>query len=68
MKMGLTKENDRLPKIMTVKLSEGGAADRIPNLDVQLREYYKLRQWDWKTATPKKEILEELGISDLSQV
>ena len=66
MKMGLTRENDRLPKIMSIKLSEGGAKDKLPNLETQLREYYKLRRWDKKTAVPSKELLEELGISDLT--
>jgi aldehyde:ferredoxin oxidoreductase len=66
MKMGLTRKNDRLPKIMSIKLSEGGAKDKIPNLELQLREYYKLRNWDKKTAVPSKELLEELGISDLA--
>ncbi|MCK5159552.1 MAG: aldehyde ferredoxin oxidoreductase C-terminal domain-containing protein, partial [Candidatus Heimdallarchaeota archaeon] len=66
MKMGLTRKNDRLPKIMSIKLSEGGAKDKIPDLELQLREYYKLRKWDKKTAVPSKELLEELGISDLT--
>jgi aldehyde:ferredoxin oxidoreductase len=63
--LGLTRKNDRLPKIMSVKLKEGGTEGKIPNLDVQLQEYYKLRQWDPKTAIPLQELLTDLELSEL---
>jgi len=35
-------------------------------MDYLLREYYKYRQWDWKTGKPSKEKLFELGLSDIA--
>lgn len=64
-KMGLTKSNDRLPKIMSYKLKEGGTEGKIPNLDVQLKEYYKVRNWDPKTGFPTEACLEKLNLVKL---
>jgi len=64
-KLGLTKQNDRLPRIMTYKLKEGGTEGKIPNLSLQLKEYYKLRQWDPETAFPTEKLLEKLALLDL---
>ncbi|HUT82936.1 MAG TPA: aldehyde ferredoxin oxidoreductase family protein [Candidatus Bathyarchaeia archaeon] len=61
-RMGLTKKNDRLPKIMSISLKEGGTEGKIPNLDIQLKEYYKVRKWDAKTGFPIEELLEELNL------
>ena len=47
---------------MTYKLKEGGAKEKIPNLEVQLKEYYKIRKWDPKTGYPSKEYLKELNL------
>jgi aldehyde:ferredoxin oxidoreductase len=63
--MGLTVKNDRLPKIMSIKLKEGGAKDKLPNLELQLREYYNLRKWDAKTGQPTAEILDELQLTEV---
>ncbi len=65
-KLGLTRKNDRLPKIMHYKLQEGGAKGKIPNLGIQLKEYYKLRHWDPKTGSPTKTLLEKLQLIELS--
>ncbi|NHJ47490.1 MAG: aldehyde ferredoxin oxidoreductase family protein [Asgard group archaeon] len=62
--LGLTIKNDRLPKIMSKKLTEGGAKDRLPNLELQLKEYYKIRKWGPKTGFPTNETLEELQLSE----
>ncbi|MBD3189714.1 MAG: aldehyde ferredoxin oxidoreductase [Candidatus Heimdallarchaeota archaeon] len=64
-KMGLTKENDRLPKIMEIPLKEGGTEGHTPDLETQLEEYYKTRKWDPETGFPTKELLEELEISEV---
>ena len=58
-------KNDRLPKIMTFKLKEGGTEGKIPNLDVQLKEYYKVRNWDPKTGFPTDDCLEKLNLVKL---
>ncbi len=61
-KMGLTIKNDRLPKVMSYKLKEGGAEGRVPDLELQLKEYYNLRKWDNKTGVPMKDLLEEMDL------
>ncbi|NHJ38489.1 MAG: aldehyde ferredoxin oxidoreductase family protein, partial [Asgard group archaeon] len=63
--LGLTRKNDRLPKIMSYKVQEGGAKGKIPNLDIQLQEYYKLRQWDPITGRPMPNLLKELDLSEI---
>nr|NHJ85764.1 hypothetical protein [Asgard group archaeon] len=47
---------------MTVALKEGGTEGKVPNLEVQLQAYYKLRKWDSKTGFPTDELLEELNL------
>jgi len=63
--MGYTREDDRLPKVMSFKLKEGGTEGNIPNLEVQLQEYYKVRGWDSKTGFPTASRLEKLGLKEL---
>jgi len=62
--MGYIREDDRLPKVMSFKLQEGGTEGNIPNLEVQLKEYYKVRNWDPKTGFPTTECLNRLALSD----
>ncbi len=63
--MGYTREDDRLPKVMSFKLKEGGTEGNIPNLEVQLQEYYKVRGWDSETGFPTTSRLEKLGLKEL---
>jgi len=62
-RLGLTRADDKLPKIVTVALDEGASAGKTPNMDLMLKEYYAYRQWDWETGKPKKEKLIELGLT-----
>jgi aldehyde:ferredoxin oxidoreductase len=66
-KLGLTREEDRLPKICLKPLNEGSTSGSVPNMDYLLREYYEFRKWDWETGRPSKEILIELGLNDVAQ-
>ncbi len=61
-RLGITREDDRLPAVCTTELKEGGTADRSPDMDVLLREYYDYRKWDWETGKPTKDKLVELGL------
>jgi len=61
-KLGLTREDDKLPKLVTQPLKSGATAGVELNLEENLKEYYKLRGWDWETGCPTKEKLEQLGI------
>ncbi|MHA1148629.1 MAG: aldehyde ferredoxin oxidoreductase family protein [Promethearchaeota archaeon] len=61
-KLGITRQDDKLPKIVTKTLKSGGSAGIELNLEENLKAFYKARGWDWETGAPTKEKLEELGI------
>ncbi|MEA2070401.1 MAG: aldehyde ferredoxin oxidoreductase C-terminal domain-containing protein, partial [Asgard group archaeon] len=61
-KMGITRNDDYLPKHVLKVLDNGITAGVKLQLEKNLQEYYKYRGWDWETGQPTKEKLEELGI------
>ena len=61
-KMGLTGAWDRLPQIVVEPLAEGGAAGKSPDWKKMVHQFYQFKGWD-TNGIPKKEKLEELGIS-----
>ncbi|MCX5825428.1 MAG: aldehyde ferredoxin oxidoreductase family protein [Deltaproteobacteria bacterium] len=63
-KLGMTRADDKLPKICLKVLKEGSSADKLPDMDLMLREYYAFRKWDWETGKPTKERLLELGLEE----
>ena len=65
-KLGLTREDDQLPRICLEPLTEGSTACLAPDMDRLLKEYYEYRQWDWETGKPRKEKLIELGMSQVA--
>jgi len=66
-KLGVTREDDRLPGIVLQPLQEGSTVGRSPDLDLLLRDYYKYREWDWDTGKPTREKLVELGLEDVAR-
>ena len=65
-KLGLTREQDRMPRILTTALGEGTAAGVEPDLEKMLKGYYQFRGWDWATGRPTKEKLLELGLNQVA--
>ncbi len=63
LKMGLTVKDETIPKIV-LKPLEGGTEGNVPDLQLQLKEYYAFRKWDPTTGKPTKEKLEELGLGE----
>ena len=61
-RLGVTRENDRLPKTLLEPLSDGGAAGFIIDLESMLKEYYTIRNWDWETGIPSRKKLIALGL------
>lgn len=61
-KMGLTSEDDRLPKILLRPFSEGGSAGRTPNFKKLKKLFYKYREWDPKTGIPSENKIKSLNI------
>jgi aldehyde:ferredoxin oxidoreductase len=66
-RMGLTRENDRLPKALLEPLGEGGAEGYVIPFDEMLAAYYAARGWDPETGRPTKEKLESLGLGDVAK-
>ncbi len=61
-RLGLTRADDTLPKLLLQPLPEGGSQGHVPDLGLMLKEYYQARGWDWETGKPRWEKLEELGL------
>ncbi len=61
-RMGLKRENDKLPKALLEPLPDGPAAGYVPPLEKMLPAYYEARGWDLKTGKPTADKLKELGL------
>ncbi len=61
-KLGITREDDRLPKHVLKVMTSGKTAGLKLDMEKHLKEYYKYRSWDWQTGHPTEEKLKELGI------
>jgi aldehyde:ferredoxin oxidoreductase len=61
-KLGVTRLDDKLPKICLEALQDGSSAGKLPDMDLMLREYYAFRNWSWETGKPTKEKLLTLGL------
>nr|MBC7245377.1 aldehyde ferredoxin oxidoreductase family protein [Chloroflexota bacterium] len=65
-KLGLTAENDRLPKLLLQPLPGDAVETQVPDMDVLLPAYYRVRGWDRQTGMPTRAKLQELGLEDLA--
>jgi aldehyde:ferredoxin oxidoreductase len=66
-KLGLTPQNDRLPKLLLLPLPDTTVETRVPDMDVLLPAFYRVRGWDPHTGMPTREKLRELGLDGLVQ-
>lgn len=66
-KLGVSRKDDKLPKVCIEALKEGSTAGKSPDMDLMLKDYYTFRKWDWKTGKPTKEKLVELGMEDIAR-
>ncbi|MFO8018621.1 MAG: aldehyde ferredoxin oxidoreductase family protein [Promethearchaeia archaeon] len=64
-KMGITPDDDYLPKVLRTELNEGVVRGKAPDFQKLKKHYYKVRDWDSKTGRPHKSKLEELGLDKL---
>jgi aldehyde:ferredoxin oxidoreductase len=64
--MGVTIEDDRLPKKILTATKEGGAAGSVPDIEMMMKEYYDIRGLDM-SGVPKKERLAEVGLADIAE-
>ena len=65
-RMGLTAENDRLPKALLEPYSSGGSEGYTPDIQGMLYTYYEARGWDWQSGYPSREKLINLGLDDIA--
>ncbi|MFW9973622.1 MAG: aldehyde ferredoxin oxidoreductase family protein, partial [Candidatus Odinarchaeota archaeon] len=65
LKMGISPEDDRLPKILLNPLEGTESANKSPNFEQLKREYYKYRQWDIETGKIPQENLKKLDLDEL---
>ena len=62
-RLGLTRANDQLPKLLLQPYADGGAAGFAPDLPAMLSAYYAARGWDEATGQPTRETLQRLGLA-----
>ena len=66
-RLGLTREHDKLPKVLLEPLSEGGAEGYVIPFDEMIKAYYAARGWDPGTGRPTKEKLDSLGLENVAE-
>jgi len=66
-KLGVTSEDDKIPEITRKALNEGGTAGIEPNMDMMLKEFYMVSEWDRETGKPTKKKLVELGLEAIAE-
>jgi len=64
-KMGLTAEDDKLPKILLRPFDDGGSAGRSPDFEKLKRYFYEYRDWNHHTGKPSDSKLKYLGLENL---
>ncbi len=62
-RLGMTRADDTLPKLLRQPLPDGNAAGFVPDVDTMLRHYYRVRGWDEETGEPTAETLRRLGLA-----
>ncbi|MBN1303085.1 MAG: aldehyde ferredoxin oxidoreductase family protein [Anaerolineales bacterium] len=65
-RLGLSRENDRLPKAFLKPFQDGNAAGYVPPFQEMLSVYYEARAWDPVTGRPTRKKLIELGLEEIA--
>jgi aldehyde:ferredoxin oxidoreductase len=65
-RLGLTRANDKLPKLLLQPYPDGGSAGFVPDLPAMLSGYYAARGWDAETGRPTRATLERLHLSHMA--
>jgi aldehyde:ferredoxin oxidoreductase len=63
---GVTREDDILPRRLLEATKEGGNAEKVPDMEVMLKEYYKASGWT-PGGKPSRKTLESLGLTDVAR-
>jgi len=62
LRCGLKPQDERLPRLFLTPHAESVTDDFVPDVDLQLQDYYEYRNWDRDTGKPRDEALRELEI------
>ncbi|MFW9911188.1 MAG: aldehyde ferredoxin oxidoreductase family protein [Candidatus Thorarchaeota archaeon] len=62
LKCGLKPQDDRLPAPLLKPLPDYATEDFVPDMELQLNDYYEYRGWDRKSGAPTEESLQKLGL------
>lgn len=62
LRCGLTPKEERLPSPLLVPQAKSVTDDFVPDMTLQLKEYYDYRNWDRNTGKPRNKALSDLGI------
>jgi aldehyde:ferredoxin oxidoreductase len=64
---GITKSDDCLPKGLQKPFSAGSNEGKVPNIELQLQQFYEASSWDPTTGKPTRELLTKLGLNDVAK-
>ncbi len=67
LRLGLRREQEKLPKVLLQAYAEGGAAGYTIPFDEMLQAYYQARGWDLQSGAPLPETLRRLGLDPLEE-
>jgi aldehyde:ferredoxin oxidoreductase len=62
LKCGLKPQDDCLPAPLLKPLPDYATDDFVPDMEVQLNDYYEYRGWDRTTGAPTNDTLDRLGL------
>ncbi len=65
-RLGLSADNDRLPKALLEPYASGGSVGFVPDIHGMLYTYYEARGWDLQTGYPTRAKLLQLGLEDVA--
>jgi aldehyde:ferredoxin oxidoreductase len=63
LRCGLNPRDEKLPNALLIPHPDKVTDDFVPDVDMQLDEYYEYRKWDRKTGKPSEEAIRSLDIN-----
>lgn len=62
LRCGLSPKDEKIPSALLTPKPDSVTDDFVPDLDMQLQEYYDYRKWDRKSGKPSEEAIRSLDI------
>jgi aldehyde:ferredoxin oxidoreductase len=64
LKLGLSRADEKIPKLIMEPLAEGGSANYVPPFKVMMEAYYQARSWNFESGFPNEDKITELGLTE----